>query len=917
MAHGFTVQGGLGAGGSVIPHEFSAHSVLVPDTELLFTAQFHRAGPDLVLTGRDGQHHLIPGYFSSEHHPGLVAPNGAHLSPDTVDLLAGSAMPGHYAQAQPTAPPDAIGKIEKVVGDVSVMRNGVAVELHVGDAVFKSDVVQTGASASCGISFPDGTALNLVANTRMALNDFAFDASSSSNGALFTLVEGTFAFVAGKVAHTGDMKIATPVATMGIRGTTGVVEEQPPTTVTASAKDHTYIFAVVPDFGTGIAGMWDMYLTDANGDIVRDANGNPIILDVVSKAGYVTYVTPQGLGQPPLVETLPVTDAQFAFQTRILRDLADTLNLGNPNNNGNNGSSTPPPQELPNASPQQQEAPPTPIKINDVTGDSTGSSSSSVHDTIIPPPPPPIIPPSNVAIWTSSSSDDWATAVDWNINSVPGAPKFVEILSQVTVTISAPELASGLELAAAAVLIIIAGGSLTISSVIDNAGLIELSSLNSDPTLAIDGTVFLQGGGQIEMLGPTTDNMIVGIPNTGATLVNVDNTISGSGTIGGDLTLKNFGIINATGEIVVNTGNEVINGGLLEATSGGTLVLDDNVANSGGTIAASGNGSLVEINAVTISGGFLETDSGGSIHVIGGASIFDDLTITSGSEVQVTDGSSLTLEGTIDSSGVLTIMDGANLFLAGATVTGGTIMDDGAIHVTANSTIDGNAVVDGDIGVLTVDGGVTLTLDDATLENLDVTNGGTLRVNGSVTLSGVTVNGGTIDDTGTLLVSASSEIENATVNGGGDITVTGGQILTLDAVTLDNVTVSGSVSNASTLTIDDTVTLSGATINGGTIDDTGTLLVSASSEIENATVNGGGDITVTGGQILTLDAVTLDNVTVSGSVSNASTLTIDDTVTLSGATINGTAPSTIPARCRSAPRARSRTPRSMAAATSP
>src|ERR1700685_388659 len=242
MAHGFTVQGGLGAGGSVIPHDSSAHSVLVPDTELLFTAQFHRAGPDLVLTGRDGAHHLIPGYFSSEQHPALVAPNGAHLSHATVDLLAGSATPGHYAQAQPTAPPDSIGKIEKVVGDVSVVRNGVTVALHVGDAVFRSDVVQTGASAACGISFPDGTVLNLVANTRMALNEDAYDANSNSNDALFTLVEGTFAFVAGKVAHSGDMKIATPVATMGIRGTTGVVQEQaiPPAlaTITATAADH-------------------------------------------------------------------------------------------------------------------------------------------------------------------------------------------------------------------------------------------------------------------------------------------------------------------------------------------------------------------------------------------------------------------------------------------------------------------------------------------------------------------------------------------------------------------------------------------------------------------------------------------------------------------------------------------------------
>ena len=61
-------------------------------------------------------------------------------------------------------------------------------------------------------------------------------------------------------------------------------------------------------------------------------------------------------------------------------------------------------------------------------------------------------------------------------------------------------------------------------------------------------------------------------------------------------------------------------------------------------------------------------------------------------------------------------------------------------------------------------------------------------------------------------------------------------------------TLAGSFTNADTLTIDHTVTLNGATISGGTIDDTGTLSVSTSSEIENATVNGGGDLTVTGGQ---------------------------------------------------------------------
>jgi hypothetical protein len=58
----------------------------------------------------------------------------------------------------------------------------------------------------------------------MVLNEFVYDPKGKSNSTLFSLTKGTFTFVAGKVAKTGDMKIDTPVATMGIRGTTPRVE---------------------------------------------------------------------------------------------------------------------------------------------------------------------------------------------------------------------------------------------------------------------------------------------------------------------------------------------------------------------------------------------------------------------------------------------------------------------------------------------------------------------------------------------------------------------------------------------------------------------------------------------------------------------------------------------------------------------
>ena len=60
---------------------------------------------------------------------------------------------------------DAIGKVEKVVGHATVMRNGTAVALNVGDAVYKSDVIQTGVNSSVGIAFPDGTAPSIPSPT--------------------------------------------------------------------------------------------------------------------------------------------------------------------------------------------------------------------------------------------------------------------------------------------------------------------------------------------------------------------------------------------------------------------------------------------------------------------------------------------------------------------------------------------------------------------------------------------------------------------------------------------------------------------------------------------------------------------------------------------------------------------------------
>ena len=159
-------------------------------------------------------------------------------------ILARSTLLTDSASAQSNAARPAAGGLESSpIGKVVTTSGSVTIEhasavivqanlpaasgvgqTKLGDLVYKGDVVQTGADGKVGITFTDGTAFNLSSNARMVLDEFVYDPNGKSNSTLFSLTKGTFTFVAGKVAKTGDMKIETPVATMGIRGTTPHVE---------------------------------------------------------------------------------------------------------------------------------------------------------------------------------------------------------------------------------------------------------------------------------------------------------------------------------------------------------------------------------------------------------------------------------------------------------------------------------------------------------------------------------------------------------------------------------------------------------------------------------------------------------------------------------------------------------------------
>ncbi|MEJ2432042.1 MAG: FecR domain-containing protein, partial [Pseudolabrys sp.] len=197
-----TPHGKSEAGHSISSDGADAAFLIVPNAQLLFSADFKRSGSDLTLDGPKGQHLRINDYFQHEKLPDLVAPDGATLPADVVEKLAGPLAPNQYAQA--TSPPAAagqfIGKVDKLTGSVTAIRNGVAITLNAGDAIDQGDVIQTGSNSTVGIILVDGTALNLSANTRMVMNDFAYEANSTTNSGLLSLVHGGLVFVAGAIA---------------------------------------------------------------------------------------------------------------------------------------------------------------------------------------------------------------------------------------------------------------------------------------------------------------------------------------------------------------------------------------------------------------------------------------------------------------------------------------------------------------------------------------------------------------------------------------------------------------------------------------------------------------------------------------------------------------------------------------------
>ncbi len=242
-------------------------AILVPDSALLFSGEFYRLGPDLYIVNDAEASYRIPDYFAYQPAVDLHDPNGAILRGDLVERLAGPIAPGQYAQVGDVAEAGPIGQVETVEGTTSVQRaDGTEETLQVGMKIFQNDVIATEEDAAVSVTFVDGTIFTLAAASRMVIDELIYNPNADDNTGSFSLIQGSFVFIAGQVAKTGGMDVNTPSSTMGIRGTTVVVQ-----IASEGGVDTTEVTLTTdPDGGKGRVELRDIdgnliaFITDTN-----------------------------------------------------------------------------------------------------------------------------------------------------------------------------------------------------------------------------------------------------------------------------------------------------------------------------------------------------------------------------------------------------------------------------------------------------------------------------------------------------------------------------------------------------------------------------------------------------------------------------------------------------------------------------
>ncbi|HXQ41235.1 MAG TPA: FecR domain-containing protein [Candidatus Udaeobacter sp.] len=112
------------------------------------------------------------------------------------------------------------GVIQKdFTGATGMVVGSAAKDLYYRDDVYSGETVATPGNGSTALLFQDATRLQLGANSTVVLDRFVYDPDSQQGDASIKFSKGIFRWVTGEIKNKEAVKLATPTATLVIRGT--------------------------------------------------------------------------------------------------------------------------------------------------------------------------------------------------------------------------------------------------------------------------------------------------------------------------------------------------------------------------------------------------------------------------------------------------------------------------------------------------------------------------------------------------------------------------------------------------------------------------------------------------------------------------------------------------------------------------
>jgi fibronectin-binding autotransporter adhesin len=355
-------------------------------------------------------------------------------------------------------------------------------------------------------------------------------------------------------------------------------------------------------------------------------------------------------------------------------------------------------------------------------------------------------------------------------------------------------------------------------------------TFGTNDTLSVVGNTTLNGTGTVTMAAGT--NISAGVQHLTLTNAATIQGAGGIGTVGDSLILANQagGLINANvsgGTLTVNAATGSTNAGTLEASNGGTLLLEGTLANTGTILSQTGS-------TMSLSGTALSNLPGGVINVAGLVGS-GTLSIAAGSTTTTsptTTGASYS--GTISGAGALTVNGlGTQTLTATNSYTGGTNVLSGTLSVASDANLGTGNVTGGTPGTVAFTGTTSTTKSFAM-------NGGkiTVAAGQTVTFNGGPVSGATLDGAGTFATNATNGAQFVNVTTEPSVVITSNSAKDQ----FEHFT------NSAALTVAAGVNTSGASttvnLNGFTNEGVGTITIGAGSQVNVANFQSYGMMTV-------------------------------------------------------------------------